>query len=145
MNRSHESLLKLYHRGDIKGIRHSYIGSGIRYDLFLTEDGFVDKTSYPYMKELVLDHTSGRLKVAPEHTEDNVLQYMGKPSFKLFIRLRKEFDKITREAGLHTGIVPYFISGRQSGIERNLYGSGAGFHAYSDDNFLSDVLLRTGP
>lgn len=111
MDRSHERVLKLYHDvTSVKGIRHAYIGSGIRYDLFLSENGFVDKTSYLYLKELILDHTSGRLKVAPEHTEDNVLYYMGKPSFKLFCRLRKEFDKIASDAGLRTGIVPYFIS-----------------------------------
>ncbi|MCQ2148209.1 MAG: YgiQ family radical SAM protein, partial [Bacteroidales bacterium] len=111
MNRSHERLLGLYKRiAKVKGIRHSYIGSGIRYDLFLTEDGFVDETSKPYLKELVLNHTSGRLKVAPEHTEDVVLQKMAKPSFRLFERLRKEFDKVNREAGTHVELVPYFIS-----------------------------------
>ena len=108
---SHTRLMELYKRIDAtKGIRHSYIGSGIRYDLFLTEDGFVDDSSKPYLKTLVLDHTSGRLKVAPEHTEDHVLQKMAKPSFKLFERLRKEFDKINRDAGTHVGLVPYFIS-----------------------------------
>ena len=107
----HTRLLELYHQIDATpGIRHSYIGSGIRYDLFLTENGFVDPSSRPYLSELVLDHTSGRLKVAPEHTEDHVLRMMGKPSFKLFERLRKEFDKINREAGTHVGLVPYFIS-----------------------------------
>ena len=111
MDRSHARLLDLYRKVDsIKGIRHSYIGSGIRYDLFLDENGYVDKTSKPYLKTLVLDHTSGRLKVAPEHTEDKVLYYMAKPSFRLFERLRTEFDKINREAGRHSGIVPYFIS-----------------------------------
>ena len=111
MNRNHERLLKLYHRVDsVKGIRHSYIGSGIRYDLFLDEKGFVDESSKPYLKELVLDHTSGRLKVAPEHTEDKVLYYLGKPTFRLFERLRGEFDQINREAGRHSEIVPYFIS-----------------------------------
>ena len=119
MDRSHERVLKMYHKVmSVKGIRHAYIGSGIRYDLFLNENGFVDKTSYPYLKELILDHTSGRLKVAPEHTEDNVLYYMGKPSFRLFCRLRKEFDKITR---------------------------GAGFHPYADDYFFRHVLFRIGP
>ena len=107
----HTRLMELYKRIDAtKGIRHSYIGSGIRYDLFLTEDGFVDQSSKPYLKTLVLDHTSGRLKVAPEHTEDHVLQKMAKPSFRLFEHLRKEFDKINREAGTHVGLVPYFIS-----------------------------------
>ena len=111
LDRSHSRLLKLY--ADVlkvKGIKHAYIGSGIRYDLFLTEDGFVDESSCPYLKELVLRHTSGRLKVAPEHTEDKVLYYMGKPSFSLFGRLRTEFDRIVRKAGVRTELVPYFIS-----------------------------------
>ena len=111
LNCDHTRLMELYKRIDnTKGIRHSYIGSGIRYDLFLTEDDFVDPSSKPYLKTLVLDHTSGRLKVAPEHTEDHVLQKMAKPSFKLFEHLRKEFDKINRDAGTHVGLVPYFIS-----------------------------------
>ena len=111
LDRSHKQVLELYEAVDsVPGVRHSYIGSGIRYDLFLTEDGFVDETSRPYLKTLILDHTSGRLKVAPEHTEDKVLRYLGKPSFKLFERLRIEFDRICAKAGLRTGIVPYFIS-----------------------------------
>ena len=111
LDRNHRRLLELYRKIDsTKGIRHSYIGSGIRYDLFLSEDGYVDETSKPYLKTLVLDHTSGRLKVAPEHTEDHVLQKMAKPSFRLFERLRKEFDTINSEAGTHVGLVPYFIS-----------------------------------
>ena len=112
MDRSHARLLKLYDRiASVKGVRHAYIGSGIRYDLFLDEKGFVDETSYPYMKELVLNHTSGRLKVAPEHTEDSVLKLMAKPSFKLFERLRMEFDGIVRSSGRKCELVPYFISG----------------------------------
>jgi uncharacterized radical SAM protein YgiQ len=111
MNRSHERLLKLYERiAAVKGIRHAYIGSGIRYDLFLDEKGFVDETSYPYLKELILEHTSGRLKVAPEHTEDAVLKLMAKPSFKLFERLRMEFDNIVLSSGRKCELVPYFIS-----------------------------------
>ncbi len=111
LDRDHTRLLDLYHKIDAtKGIRHSYIGSGIRYDLFLGEDGFVDPSSRPYFRELVLSHTSGRLKVAPEHTEDHVLQKMAKPSFRLFERLRREFDAVNREAGTHVGLVPYFIS-----------------------------------
>ena len=111
LNCDHTRLMELYKRIDATpGVRHSYIGSGIRYDLFLTDDGFVDPSSKPYLQTLVLDHTSGRLKVAPEHTEDHVLQKMGKPSFKLFERLRKEFDRVNRDAGTHVGLVPYFIS-----------------------------------
>ncbi len=112
MDRSHERLLKLYEKiAAVPGIRHAYIGSGIRYDLFLDEKGYVDESSYPYFKELVLNHTSGRLKVAPEHTEDSVLKLMAKPSFKLFSRLRREFDRIVRSGGRKCELVPYFISG----------------------------------
>ena len=112
MDRSHQRLLDLYAEiSRIKGIRHAYIGSGIRYDLFLDEKGFVDETSYPYLKELILEHTSGRLKVAPEHTEDAVLKLMAKPSFKLFERLRMEFDSIVRSSRRKCELVPYFISG----------------------------------
>ena len=111
MDRNHERVLALYRRVDaVKGIRHSYIGSGVRYDLFLDEKGFVDESGKKYLRELMLHHTSGRLKVAPEHTEDKVLYYMAKPSFRLFERLRAEFDKINREEGTHTELVPYFIS-----------------------------------
>ncbi|MDE7127024.1 MAG: DUF3362 domain-containing protein, partial [Bacteroidales bacterium] len=103
--------LKLYSRiAAVKGIRHAYIGSGIRYDLFLDEKGYVDDTSYPYLKELILEHTSGRLKVAPEHTDDAVLKLMAKPSFRLFERLRHEFDQIVRSSGRKCELVPYFIS-----------------------------------
>ena len=111
LDRSHERLLKLYEEiARIKGIRHAYIGSGIRYDLFLDENGFVDETSYPYLKELILAHTSGRLKVAPEHTDDAVLKLMAKPSFRLFERLRDEFDKIVSRSERKCELVPYFIS-----------------------------------
>ena len=112
LDRSHERLLALYARvGEVKGIRHAYIGSGIRYDLFLDESGYVDESSYPYLRELVLEHTSGRLKVAPEHTEDKVLRLMAKPAFRLFVRLREEFGRIVSGSGRHCSLVPYFISG----------------------------------
>ena len=111
MDRSHKRVLALYKAVDaVKGVRHSYIGRGIRYDLFLDENGFVDESGREYLRELILHHTSGRLKVAPEHTQDNVLSYMAKPSFKLFRRLRKEFDRINAENGTHIELVPYFIS-----------------------------------
>ena len=111
LNNSHRRLLKLYKSiSQVEGIRNAYIGSGIRYDLFLDEKGFLDSSSKPYFEELVLKHTSGRLKVAPEHTEDSVLTLMNKPSFALFERLRREFDKLVHEKRLKYQIVPYFIS-----------------------------------
>lgn len=111
LNHSHQNLLELYHEIEkVGGVKHFYIGSGIRYDLFLGKDGFLDESSCPYFKEIVLKHTSGRLKVAPEHTQDDVLKYMSKPSFNLFVRLRSEFDKVIHKAGLNYQLVPYFIS-----------------------------------
>lgn len=111
LDRSHERVLRMYDKVmAVKGVKHAYIGSGVRFDLFLDEKGFIDDSGKPYLKSLMLEHTSGRLKVAPEHTEDKVLGYMAKPSFKLFERLRTEFDAINRENGTHTELVPYFIS-----------------------------------
>ena len=108
---SHQTLLSLYKELEgVRGLKRFFIGSGIRYDLFLDERGFLDETSEPYLKALILKHTSGRLKVAPEHTEDNVLKYMAKPSFALFVRLRQAFDRIIAQAGVHYQLVPYFIS-----------------------------------
>lgn len=111
LDHSHERLLSLYGKVlSVKGVRHAYIGSGIRYDLFLNADGFLDGSGRRYLRCLVERHTSGRLKVAPEHTEEKVLAYMAKPSFGLFRRLREEFDAINRERGTHVELVPYFIS-----------------------------------
>ena len=108
---SHAALLELYRKVcAVKGVRHAYIGSGIRYDLFLDANGFLDDTGRPYLREVMLHHTSGRLKVAPEHTEPRVLEMMAKPPFALFERLRCEFDAINAEEGTHLELVPYFIS-----------------------------------
>ena len=102
LNRDHKPLIELYRKvRGIKGVKHAYIGSGIRYDLF---------DNSQYLKEVVLHHTSGRLKVAPEHTEDGVLALMRKPSFTLFEQLNQDFNRICRENGLRYQLIPYFIS-----------------------------------
>ena len=102
LNRDHRPLIDLYRKvRAVKGVKHAYIGSGIRYDLF--EDN-------AYLKEVVLHHTSGRLKVAPEHTEDGVLNLMRKPSFTLFEQLNRDFNRICRENNLRYQLIPYFIS-----------------------------------
>ena len=102
LNNDHRPLLDLYRKiRTTKGVKHAYIGSGIRYDLFDNSD---------YLREVVLHHTSGRLKVAPEHTEDGVLKLMRKPSFSLFEELNRNFNKICRENGLRYQLIPYFIS-----------------------------------
>lgn len=111
LDRNHAPVLEMNRAvSAVRGIRRAYIGSGIRYDLFLDENGFCDGTCAEYFRDLVVKHTSGRLKVAPEHTEDRVLRQMSKPSFRLFERLRKEFDSVNAEESLNYQIIPYFIS-----------------------------------
>jgi uncharacterized radical SAM protein YgiQ len=105
--------LDIYRSVDaLPGVRHSYIGSGVRYDLLLhpTGDAHIDRVNREYTRELITKHVSGRLKVAPEHTSDRVLQIMRKPSFQLFYQFKRLFDNICREAKLRQQIIPYFIS-----------------------------------
>ena len=114
LNTSHQALLDIYREVDkIEGIRKSFIGSGIRYDLFMNENVTDDekKVNYEYVKELITNHVSGRLKVAPEHVSENVLKIMRKPSFYLFRKFNKLFEKINYENGLTQQLIPYFISG----------------------------------
>ncbi len=86
-------------------VKHLYVGSGIRCDLFADGNG-----GWEYFKQVVLNHTSGRLKVAPEHTSDHVLALMRKPSFSLFKETKRRFDEICKQAGLRYQLIPYFIS-----------------------------------
>ena len=94
-------------------VKHLYVGSGIRCDLFQVESGkwkVESNHGWEYFREVVLHHTSGRLKVAPEHTSDHVLALMRKPSFSLFKETKRRFDEICRQAGLRYQLIPYFIS-----------------------------------
>ena len=86
-------------------VKHLYVGSGIRCDLFTDDNG-----GWQYFHQVVVNHTSGRLKVAPEHTSDHVLAMMRKPSFALFKETKRRFDEICRQSGLRYQLIPYFIS-----------------------------------
>ena len=113
LNTDHTPLLDIYHSVDaLKGIKKSFIGSGVRYDLlqYRHKDEKINEANKRYTKELISRHVSGRLKVAPEHTSDRVLNVMRKPSFKQFETFKKTFDTINQEEGLKQQIVPYFIS-----------------------------------
>ena len=108
----HRPLLALYEKiRAVKGIKKAFIGSGIRYDLF---DGPA------YLETVLKHHTSGRLKVAPEHTEDNVLKLMRKPSFALFERLNADFHRICDEEHLPYQLIPYFISSHPGCTEQDM-------------------------
>ncbi len=113
LNTSHQKLLDIYHAVDaLPGIKKSFIGSGVRYDLLLHrgKDEEANRSTEEYTRELITRHVSGRLKVAPEHTCPHVLYLMRKPSFDLFYRFKAIFDRINREEGLNQQIIPYFIS-----------------------------------
>ena len=113
LNTDHRPLLDIYHAVDaLPGIKKSFIGSGVRYDLLLHEskDPAINKAAKEYTRELIAKHVSGRLKVAPEHTSDAVLHVMRKPSFAQFHEFKKVFDKINQELNLRQQIIPYFIS-----------------------------------
>lgn len=108
---SHDRVLALYNSlSKVEGLRKAFIGSGIRYDLFLNEKGYISESGKKYLEEVITKHTSGWFKVAPEHTEDRVLKVMGKPPFSQFVFLRNEFEKINKSNRLNYKIIPYFIS-----------------------------------
>ena len=113
LNTDHSRLLAIYHAVDaLPGIKKSFIGSGVRYDLLLhdTGDERINRINRLYTEELITKHVSGRLKVAPEHTSDRVLSLMRKPSFKLFYDFKRIFDELNRRKNLRQQIIPYFIS-----------------------------------
>ena len=106
LDSDHSHIIDLYRKASaIDGVKHIYIGSGIRCDLFTEKNH-----GWDYFREIVTHHVSGRLKVAPEHTSPNVLKLMRKPDFSLFKTVKGRFDEICRKAGLKYQLIPYFIS-----------------------------------
>ncbi len=113
LNTDHRPLLDLYHAVDaVPGVKKSFIGSGVRYDLSMhhTGDGEIDRANRQYNEELITSHVSGRLKVAPEHTSDVVLDIMRKPTFRLYHEFSRFFSRVNSAHGLKQQLIPYFIS-----------------------------------
>ena len=113
LNADHRPLLDLFREaGQIKGIKKIFVGSGVRYDLLIHDykDARLNKAAEEYTRELITKHVSGRLKVAPEHTSQAVLEIMRKPPFGQFVQFKKIFEKINAEHNLNQQIIPYFIS-----------------------------------
>ena len=113
LDTDHTKLLDIYHAVDaLPGIKKSFIGSGVRYDLLLHKgkDEKANASTRQYTRELIENHVSGRLKIAPEHTQESVLKLMRKPSFSQFYEFKRIFDHVNKEAGLKQQIIPYFIS-----------------------------------
>ena len=119
LNADHTPLLDIYKAVDrLPGIKKSFIGSGVRYDLLLHRyaDESLNKAAQTYTEELIARHVSGRLKVAPEHTQDDVLKQMRKPSFSQF----GQFKKVNRQYGLNQQLIPYFISSHPGCTEADM-------------------------
>jgi uncharacterized radical SAM protein YgiQ len=103
----HGPLVDLYAKAKaVKGVKHLFVGSGVRYDLAQADTRNGDR----YLKALVTSHVSGQLKVAPEHVCEPVLKVMKKPGVASFERLRRDFERYSAEAGKEQYLVPYFIS-----------------------------------
>lgn len=123
LNTDHRPLLDIYHAVDaLPGIKKSFIGSGVRYDLLqhVSKDPDVNRSTAEYTRELITKHVSGRLKVAPEHTSDQVLYVMRKPSFEQFYQFKKTFDRINQEENLRQQLIPYFISSHPGCTEEDM-------------------------
>lgn len=122
LDTSHKQLTELYKTvNKTVGIKKAFIGSGVRYDLLFPEwNRKAGRDEAEYLAELVTNHVSGRLKVAPEHTSPKVLNYMRKVPFDLFIKLKQRFDNIIKKSGLKYEIVPYFISSHPGCTDRDM-------------------------
>ena len=123
LDTDHTKLLDIYKTVDaLPGIKKSFIGSGVRYDLLLhkSKDEKANESARRYTRELIRNHVSGRLKVAPEHTSDTVLRLMRKPSFKQFYAFKQLFDKINAEENLRQQLIPYFISSHPACKEEDM-------------------------
>ena len=123
LNGDHRPLLDIYRAVDaLPGIKKSFIGSGVRYDMLLHDwkNDDINRAAREYTQELITKHVSGRLKVAPEHTSDKVLNLMRKPSFSLFRQFKSIFDTTCRKAGLRQQLIPYFISSHPGCTARDM-------------------------
>ncbi len=121
LNTNHDNLIKLYKKiNKIPEIKKAFIGSGIRYDLFFDENQEIKDTKLEYLKQLLKFHVSGRLKVAPEHTDKKVLNCMRKPSFDLFMKFNKIFKIIIKNNNLKLSLIPYFISSHPESTENSM-------------------------
>lgn len=123
LDTSHKPLTELYRKVDANpAIKKAFVGSGVRYDLLVddfnknNQDGNHDE----YMEQLITRHVSGRLKVAPEHTSDDTLRVMRKPSFKYFKSFKKKYDDISDKYNLRQPLIPYFISSHPGCEEQDM-------------------------
>ncbi|MEY3171921.1 MAG: hypothetical protein RJA27_1001, partial [Pseudomonadota bacterium] len=113
LNTDHSALIGLYRKArNTKGIKKVLIGSGLRYDLAVT--------SPEYVKELVQHHVGGYLKIAPEHSEENVLSKMMKPGMGSYNKFKEMFDRFSKEVGKEQYLIPYFIAAHPGATDEDM-------------------------
>ena len=107
----------LRHLRNLKGIKKVFIGSGIRYDLLMSDKKHCEE----YMLELVKHHVSGQLKIAPEHVSPNVLKIMGKPQSQSLLKFKQDFEKTSRQSGQKQFLTYYFIAAHPGCTDENMH------------------------
>lgn len=123
LNNDHSPLLSIYKKVDsLRGVKKSFVGSGVRYDLSMLphKDPKIESLNKQYNYDLISNHVSGRLKVAPEHTSEHVLNCMRKPSFSQFYKFKHIFDHVNRKENLNQQLIPYFISSHPGCTEEDM-------------------------
>ncbi len=121
LDTDHQPMTNLYSAvSGVKGVKKVTVGSGIRYDMFFNDKGEIEADKKIYVEQLVKKYVSGRLKIAPEHTSDEVLEIMRKPSFKLFYKFKELFDIINKQEGLKQQLIPYFISSHPGSMPEDM-------------------------
>ena len=113
LDTKHKPLTEIYKAVDKHPkVKKAFVGSGIRYDLLVSDYNkqLQSDDAEEYMEQVITRHVSGRLKVAPEHTADDTLRIMRKPSFKYFHKFKESYDRIQEKHGLNQPLIPYFIS-----------------------------------
>jgi len=121
LDTSHQPMNELFEKASkIKNVKRLTVGSGIRYDMLYDQNGEISGDKKVYMEKLVQKYVSGRLKVAPEHTERDVLRVMRKPSFSLFHKFKQTFDELNEKNGTRQQLIPYFISSHPGSSKQHM-------------------------
>lgn len=100
----------------IMGVKKIFVGSGVRYDMVLADQN----QGFPYLQDVVQNHTSGQMKIAPEHTENRVLNQMGKPGKKPLIKFRDLFYQLTARTNKKQFLTYYFIAAHPGCTDRDM-------------------------
>ena len=118
MKPDHSRIINLMRQvREISGVRKAFVASGIRYDLINRDK----REGYSYLKELVKHHISGQMKVAPEHTQQHVLDLMGKPGKNTLIEFKKLFDQLNRDMGKKQFLTYYLIAAHPGCTEDDMH------------------------